>query len=79
MTVEKTPENHSGGFVDLPWLANLLKVHRATLRRWIREGRFPRPCFRAGRSMRWSVSSLAESLPGLSDGSQKGEGVASCK
>lgn len=79
MTFEKKPENQSGGFVGLSWLASSLKVHRATIRRWIKEGRFPQPSIKIGRSMRWSLSALAGAIPGFSDGSQAGEGVASCK
>jgi len=64
---------------DLGSLALLLKVSKATLRRWIREERFPKPTFRIGRSLRWSSSALAEVIPGLIDRSQKVEGVSPCK
>lgn len=67
-------------FFSLPSLASAFRVHSGTIRRWIREGRFPAADVKIGpRCHRWSRVLLASRFPAFADGSQKGEGVASCE
>jgi len=57
---------------SLSSIASLLQVHRLTIRRWVKQGRFPAPDFKVGRSHRWSRSILLERFPSLSVEAQKG-------
>lgn len=47
--------------LTLSQVAAALKVHRNTLRRWVKEGIFPAPAL-IGRRQRWRVADVADYL-----------------
>ena len=57
---------------SLSSIASLLQVHRLTIRRWVKQGRFPAPDFKVGRSHRWSQALLLAQFPSLRAEAQKG-------
>jgi len=74
-----TPTNPADDMLTAQQVAAVLHVTVRAIRKWVKEGRFPRPK-QFGRAVRWRTGDLAEVLhngvPPLATMETKGEGVA---